>query len=240
MKDFIDTLEEICSLYPAQTAVSEGSECIDYEELWKLSSRVYTCLNRKKIGPEDVVMLRMNTAIKTITACVGVLRAGAAFVIVGQDQDQEIIRNIYRDCDCRMRIDDPDFDEMLNETGISGYRTVSDHAPAYVIYTSGSTRKPKGVMLERGAMALCRESACFQGKKLVSAGDAVALVPPLTFAAGMIQLTITLSAGASLYVVSKETMTSPSARARYFRENRITMSFMTPTLYRTFHEFAGF
>ena len=237
MKDFIDTLEEICSLYPAQTAVSEGSECIDYDELWKLSSRVYTCLNRKKIGPEDVVMLRMNTAIKTITACVGVLRAGAAFVIVGQDQDQEIIRNIYRVCDCRMRIDDPDFDEMLNETGISGYRTVSDHAPAYVIYTSGSTRKPKGVMLERGAMALCRESACFQGKKLVSAGDAVALVPPLTFAAGMIQLTITLSAGASLYVVSKDTMTSPSARARYFRENRITMSFMTPTLYRTFHEF---
>lgn len=240
MTQFIEAIRKNCLLHADLPAVCEGDEdgkSINYGELWLFSSKVYAHLHRKGIGPEDVVMVHVDNTVGTIIACIGVLRAGAAFVIVGQDAETEALRHVYEDCGCRTRIDAQSLKHILDERGKEGFEAVDEHAAAYIIYTSGSTRRPKGAMLERGALALCHPSICYQGKDLGDPGDRVALLSPLTFAAGMILLNAVLISAATLYVASRQTAASPTALARYFRKNRITKCFMTPTLYQAIHEF---
>ena len=97
-------------------------------------------------------MIRVGNTIDAVVACIGVLRAGAAFVIAGRNQDPQTVRYLERGCGCRIRIDDESMPEAMAVKGQSGFEPLDEHAPAYIIYTSGSTRAPRGVMIERGAM----------------------------------------------------------------------------------------
>ena len=177
MKHFLETIEENSNLYPNRTAILEDDTGITYGEFWLRSSRVYVSLHRRQIGPGDVVMIHLSSTIDTIISCIGIMRAGAAFLIAGSEHDGDAIRYMYEDGGCRYLIDESAFFHMQSEKGIDGMEDVSEHTPAYIIYTSGTTRKPKGVMLERGAMTLCMTSFGYQGDRLIRGDDRIALSP---------------------------------------------------------------
>lgn len=237
MKHFLETIEENSNLYPNRTAILEDDTGITYGEFWLRSSRVYVSLHRRQIGPGDVVMIHLSNTIDTIISCIGIMRAGAAFLIAGSEHDGDAIRYMYEDGGCRYLIDESAFFHMQSEKGIDGMEDVSEHTPAYIIYTSGTTRKPKGVMLERGAMTLCMTSFGYQGDRLIRGDDRIALLSPLTFTAGLIVMNITLSGSATLCVASRGTLTTPAAMRAFFEKNKITACFMTPALYRVYHDF---
>lgn len=92
-------------------------------------------------------------------------------------------------------------------------------------------------MIERGALTLCAPSIAWKGKPILRTDDRLALLSPLTFAAGKIMMTVALTSGVTLVAVPGDTLASPAALKRCFLDNRITACFMTPTLYRTFHDF---
>ena len=237
MKTFVEKVVQNCRLQAERDAICEGNRRISYGELLIFSSRVYAWLHRRHIGPGDVVMIRVGNTIDAVVACIGVLRAGAAFVIAGRNQDPKTVRYMERDCGCRIRIDDESMPEAMAVKGQSGFETLDEHAPAYIIYTSGSTRAPRGVMIERGAMTLCEASIAWQGKPIVHENDRVALLSPLTFTAGLILMNVTLSVCATIVAVPDDTLGRPAALKRCFLDNRVTHCFMTPTLYRAFHDF---
>lgn len=113
---------ENCRMFPEKDAVCEGSRRLSCGELWIFSARVYAYLHRKHIDPGDVVLVRTENTTDALIACIGVLRADAAFVIAGQNQDSQSVRYIESDCGCKVRIDGESLFQMLSGKGKKGLR----------------------------------------------------------------------------------------------------------------------
>ena len=234
---FIEGIALNAARYRERVALKEGAKELTYGELWELSGRVYASLYEEGLQAEDVVMVSVPGVIDAIIAFLGILRAGAAFVICDPALGRDKRTYMYADSGCRRLIDEQVLVRMLEEEERSGYEPREEHAAAYVIYTSGTTDLPKGVMLERGALTLSWDTFCYQGKHLVDEGSRNALLSPLTFAAGLIVVVCSLSSGGTLFVAPCEVLRNPLGLKEFFLTNAITHVFMTPSLYRTVRSF---
>lgn len=236
MKDFLEVLEQNFDTFPEKDAVYTEDRIYTYGDISDFSSKVYAYLKRKGVGKEDIVMIKTEKKVDQIISSVGVLKAGAAFLFVPDDQDESVTRYMFDECNARMIIDDVRLRQIFGGRGIDGYEYADLHDIAYVQYTTGSMRRPKGILMERGALSLCCESLCYRGEMLARRDDKVALLSPLAFAAGIIVMTVALANGMTIYDVPGDTINSPVSLKKYFIKNKITTCFMTPAYYRLLDE----
>jgi amino acid adenylation domain-containing protein len=98
---------------------------------------------------------------------------------------------------------------------------------AYILHTSGSTGRPKGVVLSHKNAAVfvnwCRE--IFQP----SPDDRFSSYAPLHFDLSILDIFLSLSAGATLVLIDTKTAKSPKALAALIPKERISLWYSTPT-----------
>ena len=126
-KTFIELVEEKCWEYPKKTAIHEGTRRVSFGELWDLSGRVYGVLLSERIGKEDVVMISMDSVSDEIITMIGVLRAGAAFVIAQKQYHEITTRYMYADCGCKMLIDSMKLAKMFYDNFNSKYENMPEN-----------------------------------------------------------------------------------------------------------------
>ncbi len=91
------------------------------------------------------------------------------------------------------------WDALMAAPPATGHRTI-DSDMAAILYTSGSTGRPKGVVLShRNMMAGARSVAQYLGNH---AGDTLLAALPLSFDAGLSQLTTAFQAGARVVLLN--------------------------------------
>ncbi len=91
------------------------------------------------------------------------------------------------------------WDELMSAPPAAGHRTI-DTDMAAILYTSGSTGRPKGVVLShRNMMAGARSVAHYLGNH---PGDTLLAALPLSFDAGLSQLTTAFQAGARVVLLN--------------------------------------
>ena len=234
---FLKQLMINISTNPGRPAFSDGTETMTYAELNVYSGRVYRYLKEKGYGPEDFIMVCLPRGAAVFAVCIGIWRAGAAYVICEEGQPAEKTDYIYRDCGCKLKITG----EILKETEacepLEGYEECGEHTAAYAAYTSGSTGNPKGVLHEIGTLVNCRKSFRYHGKPIYQPDDRFALLSPLNFAASTMIMHPVIYAGAELVIVPYADVKDPARLKNFFAQNRITVSFLTPSLVRVFHDF---
>ncbi|WP_145336727.1 AMP-binding protein, partial [Paenibacillus xylanexedens] len=111
--------------------------------------------------------------------------------------------------------------ESANLLAISGARDL-----AYVIYTSGSTGQPKGVMVEhKGILNL---SGFFKQSLRLVPSDQVANFASLSFDASVWEIFMALLTGATLHVLSEETVKQHEKFETYMNESQVTVVTLPP------------
>ncbi|WP_341271465.1 amino acid adenylation domain-containing protein [Clostridium cellulovorans] len=98
---------------------------------------------------------------------------------------------------------------------------------AYVIYTSGSTGKPKGVMLEHTGVANLK--AFFQKEFKVTEKDTVIQFASSSFDASVWEIFMALHNGATLVMVSKDTINDSRKFEDYLNSTGVTIATLPPT-----------
>ena len=234
---FLERLSENVREYPLRTALSDQKRKMTYEELHDVSGRVYAYLSQKGIGPEDFVMVNLKRGIDIFAACIGIWRAGAAYVICEAGYPADKVEFIYRDCGCSLRLDEKAMEEIAGISPLEGYVKTDEHAAAYAAYTSGTTGNPKGVLHEVGTLVNCRKSFTYEGKPIYKREDIFALLSPLHFAASTMIMHPVLYAGAELTILPYEVVKNPAALRDYLKDKKVTASFFTPSLVRLFKGF---
>ncbi|MDF2257471.1 non-ribosomal peptide synthetase [Streptantibioticus ferralitis] len=135
---------------PQATALRWGRDrSLSYGELAGRALALAAHLRSQGVGPGDLVTVTLPKGPEQITAVLGVLAAGAAYLPLGADQPELRRERIHRTAGVRLVLDDLAVPEDV--TPLVGPVPGAPADLAYVIYTSGSTGEPKGVEITHAA-----------------------------------------------------------------------------------------
>ncbi|MFJ6380973.1 amino acid adenylation domain-containing protein [Kitasatospora sp. NPDC092039] len=219
---------------PDAVALVCGEERIDYAGLRSRANRLAHHLRSLGAGPGTVVGLLLERGPELLTAMLGVLGSGAAYLPVDPNLPEDRIRFLFDDCASPLVVTDRALAARLAADGPAGGRRLvltdahraeiaahPDTAPAvdldpaalaYVIHTSGSTGRPKGVMITHGGLAGFLTAVAEQVP--LRPDDAVAALTTVSFDPSVLELYLPLLAGGRVVLADTEEARDPLRMAK--------------------------
>ncbi len=232
MISFLKKFSEHVKNTPDKTAVidRQGERATSYGSLNDLSGKIASCLKESGISREDVVLINCSRSMELIAARLGVMKAGAALVVVENMLGKERIDYIINDCNAAFSLDDSLIEKTVAYDPLpeNEWADPDPHDLAFIVYTSGSTGNPKGAAHEYGVY------------DYIITGTAPMLedYSPLFFAniipesyVGGIYITVgLLYFHGTIHELPLELVRDPEKLLSYFDDHTINDTFMPPTL----------
>ena len=207
---------------PDAVALVCGDRAWSFAELDARSNRLARHLIELGAGPERLVAVALPRSLEMVAAVLAVAKAGAAYLPVDPGYPADRIAFMLTDAapgllisdratSARLpavagvaviNLDDPEVAGAVARQADSGLGDVDRLAPlrlahpAYVIYTSGSTGRPKGVVVSHQGLATL--SGFLISTLGIGPGSRVGQVASLSFDAAVMELVMSLPAGAAL------------------------------------------
>ncbi len=242
----VDQLKQTVKENENNKAVFHQGQSLTYRLLDINSDKIASVLINKGIKEESIVALLTTKSIDMITAMIGILKAGAAYLPLDPNNPIDRLKVIVKDSGCKLiltnigELSNNHFEcEVLN---INDLYSLDDNKQivlpkikpsqlAYVIYTSGSTGKPKGVMIEHHSLNNLIKSLCYEVYDLCGNHLNIALQASQVFDASIQQIFPALVRGDTLHLIDDETKLNGKLTADYFEKYKINIADLTPTLF---------
>ncbi|CAN5561115.1 hypothetical protein BH11MYX1_BH11MYX1_46540 [soil metagenome] len=191
-------------------AVEDPHTSLTYRQLALQANGVARQLVEAGLGVDDLVGVYVRPSCETIVALMGILEAGAAFVLLDLDYPVARLRSILEDSKLSHVIVDAAHRETpiladLTRLTIGEGSAASGARPeiipsqlAYAVFTSGSTGRPKGVAVTHAGLdnLVEQQIEVFQ----ISESSRVLQLASLGFDAVVSEVLTTLCAGATLCI----------------------------------------
>ncbi|WP_019812387.1 amino acid adenylation domain-containing protein [Saccharomonospora halophila] len=242
----VDRFRDRVARRPDDSAVIAGDAVLTYRELDDRSDRLAHRLLAQGSGPERCVALLSDRGIEAVTALLGILKSGAAYVPLDPRFPASRMRDMLAECEVGVvlvdseerrafvsglgaeadvfRIGDAVHSEGGSRTGMLP-GTDPDRL-AYVMYTSGSTGRPKGVAVTHRDITGLVTDTRWTDEDLAR----VALHSPLAFDASVFEVWTPLSRGGTVVVVPPAPVDG-AALSRTLIDARVTTVFLTTALF---------
>ncbi|TVT49292.1 amino acid adenylation domain-containing protein [Amycolatopsis rhizosphaerae] len=225
---------------PDAVALTDGDRQLTYAALASKAARVTGALRGLGVRTGDRVGVFLDRSPGCVTALLGIVGAGAAYVPLDSAAPPDRIAYLTTDSRVdvvvtdeasRPRLSAPVSVLCLDDLGET---PATEEAPvpggealAYVMYTSGSTGSPKGVAVPHRAVI---RLVCETGYVSLRPDDRVAFASNTAFDAATFEVWGALLHGAALVVVRKPQVLDPVAYAALIRRHGLTTLFMTTAL----------
>ncbi|HEY1552228.1 MAG TPA: amino acid adenylation domain-containing protein, partial [Kofleriaceae bacterium] len=224
---------------PDATALVFGEQRITYAELDARANAVAQQLIDRGVGADSIVALICDRSIEMIVAIIGALKAGGAYLPIEPDAPADRVRYVLEDSRAAAVLTHSHYAAQIDHAHVLAVDQLPKSAPrpprrsspeslAYVIYTSGSTGKPKGVLIEhRNVVHLVFAEKEDFG---IRASDALILLSSYSFDASIDQIWLSLTSGAKLVLVAKQSLLDPAYLSQLIAAERVTHLDSVPAL----------
>jgi bacitracin synthase 3 len=231
---------------------------ISYSELNKKSNHLAYWLMQKSVGPNTIVGLLVERSLEMIIGILGILKAGGAYLPMDPDNPQERIDYMLKDSSARILLKkseiriskfetnpndrNPNGQKKANSYDVLDFETLdfefvsnfefrasnlNSSKLAYIIYTSGTTGRPKGVPITHANLSPLLH---WEYQQLgINTKDRVIQNLSYFFDWSVLEIFITITTGAALYLITKEILLNPEAQVDFIRKHDITALHITPT-----------
>ncbi|KAJ3201890.1 hypothetical protein HK099_002064, partial [Clydaea vesicula] len=212
---------------PELVAVEHQGSSITYRELNEKSNKIAYKLASKGVNIGDYIGILTNRSIEMIIGIFGVLKAGAAYMIMDAKLPKSRMEYMLDVSKCKIVLVHPsvesefseyshkidllsmstfDFQDSIKKNEIVQKPTGND--PAYIVFTSGSTGKPKGVLISHGS--LCNTILPQPNLVHVKKGERCGQFLNIAFDASIAEIFCTLSVGGTLVLCPENILEMPN------------------------------
>ncbi len=233
---------------PDAPAVIQGRECLSYGQLDQRSDHLANYLSHVGVGPEVVVGVCLQRSLDLVTAILGILKTGGAYLPMDPTYPDQRLDYMLADAAAPVLLTQESLHEKFPQYRGRIIRLDSNHwkkeartcsgaVPkaewhaghlAYVIYTSGSTGNPKGVGITHNG--LLNLVSWHRRTYNLTPEDRASHLAGLGFDASVWELWPYLVSGSSIYLADEEVLSSTARLWSWIAENRITVSFFPTPL----------
>jgi amino acid adenylation domain-containing protein len=237
--------EQQVRMSPAAVAlVDPGQGSLTYAGLNARANRLAWLLLASGVRRGDLVGLRARRSADCVTAMLGVLKAGAAYVPLEDGLPADRLRQMAAECEPRLIITIPPLEwdgpgpavlslareaaGLTRQPDRNPGLTVSPEDLMYVPYTSGSSGQPKGTLVPHRSIP-----GFFAGTDYASwgPGHVSLLHSALSWDGHVLEIYPALLTGGR--VVIAQDSADPAAVARTARAQGVTYLFLTTTVFNT-------
>ncbi|MFB7178790.1 amino acid adenylation domain-containing protein [Streptomyces sp. NPDC056257] len=241
-----ELVAEQARLRPGAVAVSAGLETLTYAELDARANRLAHLLVADGVRPGTFIAVCLPRGPELVTALLGVLKAGCAYLPLNPDYPGDRLGFMLSDAEVPLclteswltgklpaagtrmiSLDEQDEAIAAQPADAPVVRVTADD-PAYIMYTSGSTGTPKGAVI--GHRSVVR---LFRNADWVSLGpdDVMAQGSDVTFDAATLEIWGPLLAGSRMVVIDKDTLLDPAELTAALRRGGVTTLFVTTAVF---------
>ncbi len=230
---------------PDAVALDYEGEQLSYDELNRRANSLAHYLRRLGVSPEIPVGLCLERSLEMVIGLLAILKAGGAYLPLDPAHPHERLNLMLRETQTSVLLThqrllhqlpafaehvlclDRDWSLLDNEQSDNPRSEVTLSNLAYIIYTSGSTGAPKGTLLtHRGLNNLV--SAQVQAFAITPTSRVLQFAS-VGFDAAVSELFTTLLTGATLVLVSKETLLPGPQLLHCLQEQAITIVTLPPS-----------
>ena len=224
----LDYFIKNCQTHPDTVFYSDALIDYTFGYVNECASKVYSCLCARGIGAEDVVAVHLPRSGKIPIALIGIMKAGAAFVVLGERSAPQTVSFILEDTAPKLIIDPELYEEMMTCAPKPGYREPSPHDLASIIYSTGSSGFFKGCMHEYGVYDNVVERTHLYTDSADMSGERDSLTFGFYTTSALVLLCYNMVTGEYFDIVPYTVLADPEAFQRRLREHRITEAFLAP------------
>jgi tyrocidine synthetase-3 len=224
---------------------------LTYSELNKNSRQLARLLRAKGVEPETTAGIMVDRSIEMIIGILGILKTGGAYLPINPKNPAARKHFMLRDSNAKVLVTTCSLNKEVKKLGSWKDKTcfIEDAVQptarstqpgtcelqpaanpgnlAYIIYTSGSTGNPKGVPITHSNFSPLMHWG-YRHMKLTPADCSLQNLS-YYFDWSVWEIFITLTSGASLYMIPEEVVLDPRAQLQFIETNAITVLHITPT-----------
>ncbi len=245
-KTLIELFEEQVRNNPENIALIYADQQLTYRELNEKSNQLARVLRAKGVKRDQIVGLMVERSIEMLIGIWAILKAGGAYLPIDPDYPQERINYLLVDTKTNLvltqthllnQIEYAEFGgEFIDITSEDFYQgdpanldKVNEPSDrAYIIYTSGTTGKPKGNQATHYNVSSTFKNTNFVN---ITEEDRILQLSNYAFDGSDFGIFGALLNGATLVLISRETLLNLDQLANQIAKHQITQFFITTALF---------
>ena len=236
-----ELFEEQVSKTPDKTAVIACDRTMTYAELDEEADRIAHGLIEQGVKRGDIVAFCLPRRSFLISAMLGILKAGAAYLPIDPDYPQDRVDFMLSDSGARYYITEDNINDLIAVTPNYDKVEMNSKDFCYCLFTSGTTGKPKATVIKHHNLTnFANNNNNNYQHTMLGVSENVLALAAVTFDISVFEIFITLLNGLTLTLANETQLMSGEQIGNLIANHQVDAIHCTPTKFSMYLDDTNF